>query len=48
MDYSNDSHIMLRNVQYSNAGSYKCEVSGDEPIYETDYKEANMTVIGEA
>ena len=38
--------IELIFFQKSNAGRYRCEVSGEAPDFETDYKEANMTVIG--
>jgi len=35
----------LRNVTARAEGTYKCEVSTEGPIFDTDYKLANLTVI---
>ncbi|EFX76190.1 hypothetical protein DAPPUDRAFT_55430 [Daphnia pulex] len=42
---SNLSTVYLRNIQRSNAGTYRCEVSCEGPHFETDFREANMSVI---
>ena len=36
----------MRNVTARAEGTYKCEVSTEGPIFDTDYKQANLTVIG--
>ena len=46
MDRSNESVVSIRNVKHVNGGRYRCEVSGEAPDFETDFTEANMTVIG--
>lgn len=46
MDRSNESVVSIRNVKHTNGGRYRCEVSGEAPDFETDFIEANMTVIG--
>ena len=38
--------VLLRNVTARAEGTYKCEVSTEGPIFDTDYKLANLTVIG--
>ena len=43
---SNETQVVLRNIQHSNNGTYRCEVSAEAPYFETDFKEANMSVIG--
>jgi len=45
MDRSNESVVSIRNVKHVNGGRYRCEVSGEAPDFETDFTEANMTVI---
>lgn len=47
MARSNESQVTLLNIQYSNAGTYRCEVT-IEYEFVTDSKEANMSVIGES
>jgi len=42
---SNESVVTLRNVKHSNTGKYRCEVSGEAPDFETDYREAHMSVV---
>ncbi|KAK4027179.1 Beat-iib [Daphnia magna] len=42
---SNVSSVYLRNIQRSNAGTYRCEVSCEGPHFETDFREANMSVV---
>jgi len=44
MARSNESQVTLLNIQYSNAGTYRCEVT-IEYEFVTDSKEANMSVI---
>lgn len=43
---SNESLVSIRDVKRANTGTYRCEVSGEAPDFETDYREANMSVIG--
>lgn len=45
MDRSNESVVTIRNIKHANSGRYRCEVSGEAPDFETDFTEANMTVI---
>jgi hypothetical protein len=45
---SNETQVVLRNIQHSNNGTYRCEVSAEAPYFETDFKEANMSVIGKS
>lgn len=37
--------VLLRNVTASAEGVYKCEVSTEAPYFDTDYEEANLSVI---
>lgn len=46
MGRSNESVVTIRNAQSSNTGKYRCEVSGEAPDFETDYREAHMSVVG--
>ena len=46
MGNSNESVVTIRNVKSSNTGKYRCEVSGEAPDFETDYREAHMSVVG--
>ena len=46
MDHSNESVVTIRNVKSRNTGKYRCEVSGEAPDFETDYREAHMSVVG--
>ena len=46
MANSNESMVSIDNVQPANAGTYRCEVSGEAPEFKSDYREANMSVIG--
>ena len=43
---SNESMVSIRDVKRANTGTYRCEVSAEAPDFETDYREANMSVIG--
>ncbi|XP_057378616.1 uncharacterized protein LOC130700650 isoform X2 [Daphnia carinata] len=38
-------HLSNMTVDRSNAGTYRCEVSCEGPHFETDFREANMSVI---
>lgn len=38
--------VLLRNVTLAAEGVYKCEISTEAPYFDTDYREANLTVIG--
>ena len=37
--------VILSNVTVDAEGTYKCEVSTEAPIFDTDSKESNLTVI---
>ena len=39
--------VLLKNVTSDAEGTYKCEVSTEAPVFDTDYKEANLTVVGD-
>ena len=38
--------VLLRNITSAAEGVYKCEVSTEAPYFDTDYEEANLSVIG--
>jgi hypothetical protein len=37
--------VILSNVTVDAEGTYKCEVSTEAPVFDTDFKESNLTVI---
>jgi len=37
--------VILKNITSEAEGTYKCEVSTEAPIFDTDYKQSNLTVI---
>ena len=39
--------VTLKSVSVEAEGTYKCEVSTEAPVFDTDYKEANLTIIGQ-
>ena len=39
--------VLLRNVTAAAEGVYKCEISTEAPYFDTDFEEANLSVIGE-
>lgn len=41
------SSVVLTNVDEQTSGVFRCEVMGDKPYFETDSKNAAMTVVGE-
>lgn len=43
--YSNDSHVVLEDVSVENSGSYRCEITADEPIFITGTRTAYLQVI---
>ena len=40
--------VLLRNVTAAAEGVYKCEVSTEAPYFDTDYEEANLSVVGKS
>lgn len=38
--------VLLRNVTLAAEGVYKCEISTEAPYFDTDYREANLSIIG--
>lgn len=42
---SNNSRVTLKSVNFNSSATFRCEVSADEPDFETVYRRANMTVI---
>lgn len=40
------NHVVLKNLQFSSSGSYRCEVSTEAPTFETVYLTHNITVLG--
>ncbi len=43
----NAGRVLLQNVTLAAEGVYKCEVSTEAPNFNTDYKESNLSIIGE-
>ena len=43
---SNDSHVMLENVNLDTEGRYGCEITAEYP-FPTVEKKGNITVVGE-
>lgn len=39
--------MLLKGVTRASSGTFRCEVMGDKPLFETDDKAKNMTVVGE-
>lgn len=39
--------VRLKGVTRGTSGTFRCEVMGDKPYFETDDHAANMTVVGE-
>lgn len=44
---STAGRVLLQNVTSAAEGVYKCEVSTEAPNFDTDYKESNLSIIGE-
>jgi hypothetical protein len=40
--------VLLRNVTAAAEGVYKCEVSTEAPYFDTDYEEANLSIVGKS
>jgi len=40
--------VLLKNITADAGGTYKCEVSTEAPSFDTDYKQANLTIVGES
>lgn len=47
MEESEENKVVLREVDLTATGQYKCEVGRDWPEFTFDDKTANMTVVGE-
>lgn len=47
MEESQENKVVLREVDLTATGQYKCEVGRDWPDFTFDDKTANMTVVGE-
>ena len=44
---STEREIVLDNVDFSTTGQYRCEVSGDAPMFQTASTEGILYVVGE-
>lgn len=42
---STETEIILRNVDLSTTGQFRCEISGEAPLFQTAYSEAIMAVV---
>lgn len=45
---STEKILVLRNVNLSSAGRYRCEVSAEAPSFQTVSDHADMVVVGES
>ena len=43
---STETNILLRNVDLETTGQFRCEISGEAPLFQTAYKEGIMAVVG--
>ena len=39
---------MLKNVGLDTTGKFRCEISGEAPLFQTAYKDAVMAVVGKS
>jgi len=46
LSHSSDNTVTLREVNLQGTGDYRCEVSGEAPSFQTDFKKAHMIVVG--
>ena len=44
---STEREVVLDNVDFSTSGQYRCEVSGDAPMFQTAHTEGLLFVVGE-
>ena len=44
--FSNMTHVVLENVQFSTSGQYSCEVSADAPSFHTALVSGDLNVVG--
>ena len=47
-DLSSPTHIILNNISLATSGSYKCEVSGGPPRFQTDESVTELQVVGKS
>ena len=45
---STEREVVLDNVDFSTSGQYRCDVSGDAPMFQTDSIEGLLFVVGES
>ncbi len=45
-DQSTETEIILRSVDLDTTGLFRCEISGEAPLFQTAYREAVMAVVG--
>ena len=45
---STQTSIMLKNVGLDTTGKFRCEISGEAPLFQTAYKDAVMAVVGKS
>ena len=43
---SSETEIFLRNVDLNTTGQFRCEISGEAPLFQTAFREAIMAVVG--
>ena len=45
---SREGRVRIRNVTLSAEGTLRCEISGEAPEFHTEFKDVDMTVVGES
>ena len=45
---STEREIVLDSVDFATTGTYRCEVSGDAPMFQTASTEGMLLVVGES
>ncbi len=45
---SSETEILLHRVDLNTTGQFRCEISGEAPLFQTAYSEAVMAVVGES
>ena len=43
---STETELLLRSVDLDTTGLYRCEISGEAPLFQTAVKEAVLAVVG--
>ena len=46
LHFSDSQEVLLRNVNLKASGTYRCEVSGEAPLFTSVHGEGRMEVVG--